>query len=578
MAEKRTPLNTKEAPVDRRAIQNGLIESRGGNSEDPFGYAGPGIYPSAEGDALMGRVAEARARAIYEAHGRNANAIARMKLDPSYAYATAAGIQLPGHGMVNTYNTQTGGLVGNPGAGSRPAGSGGANPAADRALRNSISYRDAGAAMRGAGDAKPIVEGVYAGPNANNTTKGPRLDTQKGSGSQTLDSLPVTQPTGEGDKPKPPAPMADPTSPPPPTPAQPEGQRTPTVEGTTKGPRLTTNRSQPSRDEDLGTTRGATRDEDARIAEIAMSPDANLPYDGKEGPGSNQERREAAKKDYDSRVQSEARKDPFAKYRTEAGDTEISQRTGEVQDRSRYGGDRVVDRKTYTNKNGREMVGNTMQRPDGSTYFVGLDSADQNKANTFNENTKGGSFNQYNNYAQKPKDYKASAEDIRANYSFGAPAGQQGRLTASPDDALGRGNRKQLDADTAKASAGSNYSGIDSRGQQSPSLTAQSKRPINENETNPVQASTFAGTGANPINPDPGAIGGGGRSFSAEATMPFAMNENTKAPSKYKGPETTSDVSGPGATSGNQTTESKEKAKEGNRQAAKKSGERLNFA
>jgi len=514
----------------------------------------------------MGRVAEARAKAIYEAHGRNANAVARMKLDPSYAYARAAGIQLPGDGMKGTSKTaslaegQSDELIG---GGSR-----------------STRYKDAGAAMRGGGDAKPIVEGVYAGPSVNNTTKGPRLDTQKGSGSQTLDSLPVTQPTpatGEGDKPKPPAPMADPTSPPPPTPTQPQEQKTPTVEST-KGPRLTTNRSQPSRDEDLGTTRGATRDEDARVAEIAMSPDANLPYDGKEGPGSNQARREAAKKDYDSKVQSEARKDPFAKYRTEAGDTEISQRTGEVQDRSRYGGDRVVDRKTYTNKDGREMVGNTMQRPDGSTYYVGLDSADQNKANTFNENTKGSSFNQYNNYARKPKDYKASAEDVRANYSFGAPAGQQGQLTAAPDDAFGRGNRRQLDADTAKASAGSNYSGIDSRGQQSQSLTAESKRPINENETNPVQASTFAGTGASPINPDPGAMGGGGRSFGVEATMPFSMNENTKAPSKYKGPETISNVSGPGATPGNQTTESKEKAKEGNRQAAKKSGERLNFA
>lgn len=178
----------------------------------------------------MGRVAEARARAIYEAHGRNANAIARMKLDPSYAIATAAGIQLPGHGMVNTYNTQTGGLVGNPGAGQRPAGSGGANPAADRALRNSISYRDAGAAMRGAGEAKPVSYTEFAGPAAaNETSKGQRMDTVRDTrnlpgGMRAPAQGPEQQPMGS----KPPAPMTDPTSATPPqTPSQgqPQEQR-----------------------------------------------------------------------------------------------------------------------------------------------------------------------------------------------------------------------------------------------------------------------------------------------------------------------------------------------------------------
>lgn len=509
MAEKK--IVNLENPQFRGPTKMDLIES-GDGGKKPFGYAGPGVYPSASGDALMGRVAEARARAIYEAHGRGPNAVARMKLDPSYAVARAAGIQLPGDGMVNTYNPQTGGLVGNPGAGQRPAGSGGANPAADRALRNSISYRDAGAAMRGAGDAKPVSYDQYGGPISSATTKGPRLTTPAGISPLAPEKAAEADKSGRqaaediaSGKSKPPAPMIDPTSPAPAQPQQ-EQQRTPTVEGT-KGTRITTKR------EDLGTTRGVTADENSRIAGIPFDQaaynksiarrdenlagnnqpitvgeltakgyggfgsrdpssvvpesDASVKMVRAEERNSLQDSREAQKKEYDAKVQSEARKDQFAKYRTEAGDTEIAQRTGEVQDRSRYGGDRVAAQKTYTNKAGREMVGNTMQRPDGSTYFVGLNSADQNKADTFNANTRGGSFNQYNNFSAMPKDYKATAEDIRANYAFGAPAGQQGSLTASPDDALGRGNRRQLEADTASYSAGSNNSRIDSRGQQS---------------------------------------------------------------------------------------------------------------
>jgi hypothetical protein len=268
-----------------------------------------------------------------------------------------------------------------------------------------------------------------------------------------------------------------------------------------------------------------------------MSADANLPYDGREGPGSNQERREIAKKNYDASVQSEARKDPFAKYRTEAGDTEVAQRTGEVQDRSRFGEDRVAGRQTYKNKDGKEMIGNTMQRPDGSTYFVGLPSADQNKADAFNAGTKGGTLNPYNNFEPTPKNYKASADDIRANYAFGAPAGQQGSLMAEAEPDFGRGNRSQLDADTAKFSAGSNYSGIDSRGKQSSSLAGG---PAEKPQS---QAFSISSPG-----------------------LPF-QQEPKETSQAYKGPE--------GSQNNNQAqAELKEKSKN----LSKKGGERLTFA
>jgi len=86
------PLNTRDALGE-------MIKTKGEGFVDPgdspSGYEGPGKYATPSGDAMTGAYAQARGRAIYEAHGRNANAIARMKMDPSYAAARAAGIQLP---------------------------------------------------------------------------------------------------------------------------------------------------------------------------------------------------------------------------------------------------------------------------------------------------------------------------------------------------------------------------------------------------------------------------------------------------------------------------------------------------
>jgi len=365
MAEKK--LLKLENPEFKGPSKMDVMES--GESQSPFGYSGPGIYPTPEGDTLIGKMAEARLKGIYEAYGRGPNAVARMKLDPAYASARAAGIQLPGDGMRGTSKTAS--LA--DGQSEELIGGG----------QRSTRYRDAGAGMRASGEAKTVAESAY-GSGSEQKTEGKNIGTQEVPAANPSESLPK--------------PINDPTSPAAPT--SPGNGKPPTVEST-KGPRIAV-QTLPKR------------------------------FDG---------------------------------YKTEARDTEIAQRTGEVQDRSRYGGDRVVSRQAYTSKGGKEMIGNQMQRPDGSTYFAGLPSADQNKADAFNRNV-GSNFNQYNNFSASPQNYKASAEDMRANYAFGGGSGPGGTLVSENKDGMTGRNRQQLDADTGKFSAGSNYSGDQSRGMQ----------------------------------------------------------------------------------------------------------------
>jgi hypothetical protein len=477
----------------------GLIQSRGNSGQEPFGYSGPGVYPTVEGDELMGRVAEARAKGIYEAHGRNANAIARMKLDPSYAYARAAGIQLPGDGMKGTSKSAS--LAG--GQSDELIGGG----------RRSTRYRDAGAAMRGGGEAKSFSESAYAGPNINQTTKGGRIDTARDTrdipggmsapnnpNNQTLDSIPVS-PSGSTspDQGAPPKPISDPTAPA--TPNSPQSPSKPPTVESSKGPRLTT-RSEPQQ-QDKGTSRGSLADEDRRIAEINMRPEAK-------DPNASQEKRERAKMDYDKAVQAEAGKDPYAKYRTERGDTEVAQRTGEVQDRSRYGGDRVMGRELY-NSGGKEMVGNKMQRQDGSTYFVGLPSENQNRADAFNSRTSGGPDGMIRGKTGVVAGDSPSVNPYGRDGAVIAGAGSStpkavAGAPTNPNEVnvnMISSNSKGFDADVAQYSAGSNNSGISSRGAQTGSLredyiakSATGQRPSESNDL-----ATPPSIGRNDISP-----------------------------------------------------------------------------
>lgn len=169
-----------------------------------------------------------------------------------------------------------------------------------------------------------------------------------------------------------------------------------------------------------------------------------------------QDEREAMKKEYNSQAQAAGATDDFnrklAGYQTEKGDAQTAMQTGEVQDRSQFGGTKVYGRETYKGPGGKEFVGN--QTSEG---FIGLPSADQNKADTFNakagKTSMGGMNTGLNKYSgnivgQSPMPQgKVTADDVRANYAFGGGSGLGGSLVSD-------GKRSQLEQDTAKYTTG----------------------------------------------------------------------------------------------------------------------------
>jgi hypothetical protein len=96
-----------------------------------------------------------------------------------------------------------------------------------------------------------------------------------------------------------------------------------------------------------------------------------------------QDEREAMKKQYDSQAAAAGRADEWNKklagWQTEKGDSQVAMQTGEVQDRSQFGGTKVYGRETYKGPGGKEFVGNRT-----SEGFIGLPSKAQNEADTYN--------------------------------------------------------------------------------------------------------------------------------------------------------------------------------------------------
>ena len=169
-----------------------------------------------------------------------------------------------------------------------------------------------------------------------------------------------------------------------------------------------------------------------------------------------QDEREAMKKEYNTQAEAAGRVDDFnrkkAGWQTEKGDSETAMQTGEVQDRSQFGGTKVYGRETYKGPGGKEFVGNRT-----SEGFIGLPSADQNKADTFNaragKTSMGGLNTGLNKYSGNsgeqsamPQD-KVTADDVRANYAFGGGSGRGGSLVSD-------GKRGELEQDTAKYTTG----------------------------------------------------------------------------------------------------------------------------
>lgn len=560
-------------------------------SRDPSGYEGPGKYATPSGDALSGAYAVARAKAIYEAHGRNGNAIARMRMDPSYAAARAAGIQLPGDGMMGTRDGNNKLLGGGTGGGLQDVGAMyRANVSGSDAVASAFYTGSKGQANPYTGPTSEVGGSSPSGaqvevPQESGSGQGVPSDAPKattGSGTQIPDAIPKF-----GEDPKP---QANPQ-------ANPQEQKSTPVNETTKGPRLDTDRGQKP---DTGTTRdylrtrgqtaqqgvdaeyfgpkGGNSDMQKNLAardkinreslrggasgirdasgRMLDNSDASVKMGRAEARNLLQDEREAINKEYNSKsvaayVQDEQDR-KMAGYQTQKGDTEIEQRTGEVQDRSIYdtpvnqalGQGKVKGREiVYFGKDGsrdpetgplggagKEMVKNTVGNagtyiPTGSGSFryqpaadsvVILPSATQNKrdvmtptdarmgakaeasASTMSDKEKyvGGSPTTETTDSQYRRGAGVFAGAPMGDRQFTGPlpqpATKPSATTATYD------YQKGVDSKAGEMSAGSNYSGKEDRGVQSPELIAQSKTASSQGGMNALN--TGAKIDLAPIN------------------------------------------------------------------------------
>lgn len=560
-------------------------------SRDPSGYEGPGKYATPSGDALSGAYAVARAKAIYEAHGRNGNAIARMRMDPSYAAARAAGIQLPGDGMKGTRDGNNKLLGGGTGGGLQDVGAMyRANVSGSDAVASAFYTGSKGQANPYTGPTSEVGGSSPTGaqvevPQGSGSGQGVQSDAPKaatGSGTQIPDAL-----TKFGEEPKP---QAN-------TQANTQEQKSTPVNETTKGPRLDTDRGQKP---NTGTTRDylktrgqtaqqgvdaeyfgpkggnskmqsnmAARDKINRESlrggasgitdangRMLDNSDASVKMGRAEARNLLQDEREAINKEYNSKSVAAYNQDEqdrkMAGYQTQKGDTEIEQRTGEVQDRSIYGtaeeralgqgnvkGREIV----YSGKAGsrspdtgplgggeKEMVKNTVGNagtyiPTGNGAFryqpaadsvIILPSATQNKrdamtptdarmgakaeasASTMSDAEKyvGGSPTTETADSQYRRGVGLFKDSPMGDKQFTGPLPQPetkpSATTATYD------LQKGVDKKAGEMSAGSNFSGKEDRGVQSPDLIAQSKSASSQGGLNALN--TGASIDLAPLN------------------------------------------------------------------------------
>ena len=441
-------------------------------------FAGP--EPVDYGEDVSAETLQAAVMGIYEKYGRSAKGIRMAKASPEYAALKVAGISAFGNptGRIGDDGKLTGGTMGISGASEemkKKAGSqyaalqgGGSRGRTSRSPSSSLTD-----AVNGGAEVTPPAP-VQNKPRVPESTP----QAAQSSSMSALNPPATPAPTTE-------TPKVEPAT-------------KPNVMETTKGPRLFTtsrdyNDNKPQSEmQKLDGSQGANneamsqnlaaRDKINRqslrggASGITAQDATDMGYGrGLEGQGNRmldnsdaavkmmnakarndlQDEREAMKKEYNSQAQAAGRADDFNKkkagWQTEKGDSETAMQTGEVQDRSQFGGTKVYGRETYKGPGGKEFVGNRT-----SEGFIGLPSADQNKADTFNaragKTSRGGVNTGLNKYSGQfgeqsamPKD-KVTADDVRANYAFGG-GGLGGRLVSD-------GKRGELEQDTAKYTTG----------------------------------------------------------------------------------------------------------------------------
>lgn len=435
---------------------------QGGNNNPDY-YVGPEPDVQASAETLQAVV-----KGIYEKYGRNARAMRLAKASPEYAALEGAGINVFGNPGEKKKNLENASSQTKDTAASQYAALQGGSSAKRRTPSTSVS--DSTATESTAGSVTPV-------------SRQPRQPESTPQAAQSTSMSAVN----------PPAKTSAQTEP---AKEQPTAPSMPSTMETTKGPRLFTtsrdyNDNKPESEiQKLGRSQGpnneamannmAARDKINRqslrggasgitakeASDLGFGSDqSNRMLDNSDASvkmlraaerNNLQDQREAMAKEYNSQAAAAGRADDFNKklagWQTEKGDSETAMQAGEVQDRSQFGGTKVYSRKTYKGPGGKEFVGN--QTSEG---FIGLPSADQNKADTFN--TKAGKTSignldtGLNKYSGKfgeqsamPKE-KVTADDVRANYSFGGGNSPGGNLVSD-------GKRGQLEQDTAKYTTG----------------------------------------------------------------------------------------------------------------------------
>ncbi|NBR23839.1 MAG: hypothetical protein EBU08_08745 [Micrococcales bacterium] len=400
-------------------LRNKKFEGGVGGGASPVAYSGPD--PVNEGENVSAEALEATVQGIYEKYGRSAKGIRMAKASPEYAALKAAGISVFGTPTARTETDRQGNtrLVG----GTTTL----KNASPEAKAKAGAQY----AALQGYGSGYGRTARTAAsslsdrvGSSAEMTAPQPRENSPR-----TPESTAQTaQSTSLSDATRPPASQTKEAKP-----SDTQTQETPTSPtaspstiDTTKGRRFTTSRdyndNKPKTEtqilnESQGPARKAMQDNLAArdkinrqslrggSSGITVQDAIDLGYgsglDPKDGGrmldnsdasvqmmraaerNNLQAEREEAAKEYNSQAAAAYRADEFkrkqAGWQTEAGDKQTEMQTGEVQDRSQFGGTKVYKRETYKGPGGKEFVGNWT-----SEGFIGLPSKRQNEADTYN--------------------------------------------------------------------------------------------------------------------------------------------------------------------------------------------------
>lgn len=374
-----------------------------GGDNTPDYYVGPEPDVQASAETLQAAV-----KGIYEKYGRNARAMRLAKASPEYAALQGAGISVFG-----TPTSNNSGMDANKNRRQTTNIENATNETKDTAASQYAALQGGSSAKRRT-PSTSVSDSTATESTAGSVTPVSRQPRQPESTPQAAQSTSMSAVN-------PPAKTSAQTEP---AKEQPTAPSMPSTMETTKGPRLFTSsrdyndnkpeseiqkldRSQGPNNEAMannlaardkinrqslrGGASGITAKEASDLGfgndqsnRMLDNSDASVKMLRAAERNNLQDQREAMAKEYNSQAAAAYRADEWNKklagWQTEKGDSQIAMQTGEVQDRSQFGGVKVYGRETYKGPGGKEFVGNKT-----SEGFIGLPSKNQNEAETYNK-------------------------------------------------------------------------------------------------------------------------------------------------------------------------------------------------